>query len=296
MQTLPLVNIIGAGRVGQTLAHLLYNKKLATIQNVYCRTQAHAEAACHFIGSGQAIHDLDQTRSANIYLLTVPDAYIKTTCEKLTLSQSIRFKNSTIIHCSGALSAEETLMSAQLRGAHIASVHPILSFSSPEQAILNYPGTLCGIEGSPVATEKLTQLFSALGASPFEISSTNKSLYHAACVLSNNYTYVLSHLASQLLEHAGLATDFAKQISLTMIESALNNLQTLSPQQALTGPIARAEHSTINNHQQAIAEIKNTEVAALYQKLGEYCVNHLTSHTLDIKAELIKQLTPKKIK
>ncbi|ODN43693.1 Rossmann-like and DUF2520 domain-containing protein [Piscirickettsia litoralis] len=292
-QALPTVNIIGAGRVGQTLARLLHGKKLAVIQDIYCRTKEHARTAYQFIGSGRPVTNINQIQSADIYFLTVPDSCIKTVCEELAQNQEINFENTIVLHCSGALSAEETLASARLRGASIASAHPVLSFSSPAQAILNYQGSFCGIEGSKSATEILTPLFNLLGAVTFEISSENKSVYHAACVLSNNYAYALSHLAIQAFEQAGLKKDFAEQASLQMMQSALNNLQTLPPKQALTGPIARADHSTINKHQQALAKTENQEMAELYQKLGEYCVKYLTDHAESAKANLIDNLKSK---
>lgn len=297
MQTIPRINIIGAGRVGQTLAHLLHKKELVIIQDVYCRSDNAAQKACQFIGGGNPITAISQVKPADIHLITVPDSYIQAACEEL--AQAVDLSNAIVIHCSGALTAGEVLAAAQSQGASIASAHPVLSFAAPAQAIHHFQGVFCSIEGTQPAISTLTTLFYQLKAVPFELSSDNKPLYHAACVLSNNYAYALAHLAIQSFQHAGMNSDFAQQASVQLIQSALNNLQKLSPKQALTGPIARADTNTIQKHQHAIAAAEqndnDNDIAKLYQLLGEYCVKHLTEHSEQQQQQLIDSLKEIKV-
>ena len=78
MQTL---NIIGAGRLGQTLGRLAQQAGYG-IGSVLCRSAAAAEAACAFIGAGKPHTALHQVAPAALTLLAwlglnlkrIPDA------------------------------------------------------------------------------------------------------------------------------------------------------------------------------------------------------------------------------
>ena len=78
MQTL---NIIGAGRVGQTLARLWQQHGVLALQHVLTRSAASAQAACAFMGAGTPVTQLAQMRSADKlkarFVLIIGDDEIK---------------------------------------------------------------------------------------------------------------------------------------------------------------------------------------------------------------------------
>ena len=46
------LNVIGCGRVGQTMARLLFEKKQVNLQDLHSRHVSNAEKAAHFLGAG----------------------------------------------------------------------------------------------------------------------------------------------------------------------------------------------------------------------------------------------------
>ena len=59
MQTL---NIMGAGRVGQTLGRLWQQSGVFVIQDVLTNSAGSAQAACDFMGAGHPVKTLAQMR------------------------------------------------------------------------------------------------------------------------------------------------------------------------------------------------------------------------------------------
>jgi predicted dinucleotide-binding enzyme len=78
------LNIIGAGRVGRTLASLWEEKHTFAIGDVLDRTPHGARSAVAFIGDGRAADSLDDMKPADAWMLTPPDAAIVRCCEWAT--------------------------------------------------------------------------------------------------------------------------------------------------------------------------------------------------------------------
>ena len=70
------INIIGAGRLGKTLAALARRSGRYSVQDVMTRNMGSAAAACAFIGMGRPVTEWVDLAAADLYLLAVPDAAI----------------------------------------------------------------------------------------------------------------------------------------------------------------------------------------------------------------------------
>ena len=157
----PQINIIGAGRLGQTLAHLWRNTGQIAIQQLLTRSRQSAQQACDFIGGGQACDQLQQMQAAELWLIATPDGQIAETASALLAAKKLR-SGDTVFHCSGALSSE--LLSALTKqGAAVASVHPIHSFATPSTSTSTFSGSHCACEGDEEAIKRLQPLFSSIG-------------------------------------------------------------------------------------------------------------------------------------
>lgn len=239
------VNLIGAGRVGQTFLALFDDLEGCQVQDVLSRSFASAQKAVARIHSGRAVEHLSELRPADLWIVAVPDTQISTVASDLakTLSGSDADKP-IVFHCSGYFPADEM---APLRALNwrLASVHPVLSFADPEEAKGQFKGVLCGLEGDADAIAFLQPLLARLGAECFEIRSESKSLYHAAAVISNNFTVVLQAIAREAWEEAGVADDVILKLNAKMLDSTVKNVTALGPQQALTGPAARGDEKVV---------------------------------------------------
>src|SRR5215212_8989794 len=117
------LNVIGAGRVGRTLASLWSEKHAFLLQDVLDATPGGAKSAVAFIGGGAAVAAIDAMRAADVWMLTTPDRDIATVCELLVRSQRLR-TGDVVFHCSGSVSST-ALGAAQALGVSAASVHPL---------------------------------------------------------------------------------------------------------------------------------------------------------------------------
>ena len=68
------LNLIGAGRVGRTLATLWARHGVFEIQDVLTSSMASAQAACSAMGAGTAVATLQAMRPADVWMVAVQDA------------------------------------------------------------------------------------------------------------------------------------------------------------------------------------------------------------------------------
>jgi predicted short-subunit dehydrogenase-like oxidoreductase (DUF2520 family) len=268
------INLVGAGQVGKTLAHLFVKHQLAQIQAVFNTHSKRAESAIAWIGGGHYCATLEDLPHADITLITTPDDYIEQTCQ--ILSKSLQIKPGDIIlHCSGALSSD-ALISAKKRGCFVASIHPMRSFANLTQSAQEYPGTYCAMEGDMEALQVLEPLFKAIGSVTYPIEQSKKIVYHAGAVFASNYLVTLAKQSIDCFTSAGMEREFAKDVALTMMRSVFENIQNHSLETALTGPIKRGDINTIQKHIDHLPEAERN----VYQALG-YATLPLTCHDLE---------------
>src|ERR1035437_93519 len=96
------MTLVGAGKVGKTLARLWTVNQTFHLQDVLTRTPESAIRAVNFIGAGQAVNEYANLRPADIYLIASPDNQIRKCCEALA-GTGLLCAGSVVFHCSGAL-------------------------------------------------------------------------------------------------------------------------------------------------------------------------------------------------
>ncbi len=279
------IHIIGAGRVGKTLAKLFNINQIAAIGGIVNTSLENALEAVRFIGKGTAYETVETLPGADIYFITTYDDAIQTTCEQLAKNTAL--KNAIVVHCSGLLSSE-VLSSVKPLGCVTASIHPIKSFARPAESVNSFAGTYCAIEGDQQAVTALTPLFEAIGGKIFQVKKENKSLYHAACVMANNYLVTLHHQALQCFQTSAIEGTIAKELVSTLMMNSLTNLKKLNHHEALTGPLQRGDTQTIKLHLDSLAHLPL--IRESYLQLG-LATLPLTRHTEEKLAELQETLT-----
>lgn len=260
---LPTLNLVGAGRVGKTLGRLWQQAGVLQIQDVLTTSVASAQAAVDFIGAGRAVASPAQMRPASLWLLAVPDRQIAASAQSLA---ALRLPPALVFHASGALAATE-LAPLQAAGWHCASAHCILSFADPAQALAQFAGTACALEGDTAATQRLEPLFTAIGAQCFALASEHKLVYHAAAVWATNFLPVLQAQAEALWRHSGLPAELLPGLRERLLRHAVDNLLALGPAAALTGPAARGDTALVERQGQAIQAL-DAEAGAAYAALS----------------------------
>ena len=298
---LPTLNLIGAGRVGQTLARLWTQAGMFAVQDVLTTSRASAQAACDFIGAGSPAPSLSAMRNADVWLIATTDAQIATAAAALAAQMShARAGNKesglvpsetntpsdpgaeglrrppTTFHCSGALPAS-VLAPLGALGWQVASAHPILSFANAQAACAQFAGTPCALEGDAAARTLLQAAFTAIGAQCFEVRSQDKLLYHAAAVFATNFLPVLQSVAEDAWRATGVPEALLPHLRAFLLHNAVANITRLGPQGALTGPAARGDTAAIARQAAAVGAWDEKSGAA-YMALSDLALR-LAGHT-----------------
>lgn len=157
----------------------------------------------------------------------------------------------TWIHCSGMLSTNLA-----------ESAHPLMSFTDELYSLEKY-------EAITFITEKgrksFSELFPQLNNPNYQIESSEKTLYHAFCVLSGNFTTMIWQFFFDYLK----SKNIPKSSAYLYLETITNNMQSNSA--PLTGPIQRNDKNTIQKHLESLNDhpVKNIYIGFLkaYDKM-----------------------------
>ncbi len=260
------IAVVGPGKVGTAMAFLLKQKGHEILGFAGHNTESTHRAAEALAVSGVAEPE-ELTRAAEIILITTPDRAIEDVCKQIQEKQGFH-GGQVVIHMSGALPAE-VLSPAKEAGALILSLHPLQSFADVEQAIKNLTGSFFSIEGDEQAVPVGIGLVQNLGGRYFRIDSDKKPLYHAGAAIASNFLVATLHWAIRSFEQLGISEEEAICALWPLIQGSLNNVKSLGPARALTGPISRGDITTVNKHLEVI-RASQEENELLYRVQGAY--------------------------
>lgn len=263
---MPTLTIIGGGQVGKALGYALTQQAGFTLNGVLNRSLTSAQQACDFIGQGKAVQHYAELTTADVYLITVTDSHISHCAESLAASGVLQPGN-LVIHCSGALTVA-ALDAAQMKGADVASLHPIKSFIDPALSVATLNDTFFGLEANAEITAKITPWITAIGGHVLPIATEQKSFYHIALVIACNYLTALTEVAVQCLGKAGLSAEQSLAALKPLMSYTLENIFHHGTAAALSGPIARGDSKIVATHLHALQQ-NAPDIVTLYKALGK---------------------------
>lgn len=273
----PDVSIIGAGRLGTTLALALSGRGYAITSVVTRRRSSARKAAGLLDGDTQAlaVKQLDSLRHADLFLIATPDDQIAPVAAQLARLE-VGWK-AAALHTSGALSVD-VLAPLRDKGWRTGSIHPLVSVSDTRESVAALRGAFWGVEGDSVALRLGKAIVRDLGGKSFSIRSEDKPLYHAAAVMSAGNVVALFDVALEMLVQCGLNRKTARSILLPLIASTVRNLESKDPAEALTGTFARGDLETVKLHLAALKRSKLADANELYRLLGKRSMRLLKKH------------------
>jgi predicted short-subunit dehydrogenase-like oxidoreductase (DUF2520 family) len=226
------VAVVGAGRLGTALAAAL---RAAGVE---------VEGP---LGRGEG------PRRADAVVLCVPDAEIGTAAA--TVAGVARL----VGHTSGA-TALVAMEPAAAAGAELFGFHPLQSFAAAPapgaDPLAAFDGAGCAVAGSSAAALAFAAgLARRLGMTPFEIDDEGRAAYHAAASVASNFLVTLQAAAESIAAGAGLEPHEARALLLPLVRRTLENLAEHGPERALTGPIARGDHATVDAQRAAVEDV-----------------------------------------
>ncbi len=290
MKEIPDISIIGPGKVGTALGILAAHAGLRVVA-VGARDIAKAKEAAKKICKDA--HACSPTKAASLgklVLLTVSDDAIAQVCDELAKAGAFK-QGSAVVHCSGALESEILSSARDKCGCYIGSLHPMQTFPSVEAGVENFPGTYCFCEGDNEAVCMMEKFVAAIGGQFATIQPGIKAIYHAAGVMSCNYITALMAAAIDLAKKAGAEEQAARQSLSMLAKATIENIASVGPAEALTGPVARGEVATLKRHLEALGGCDENLIQA-YKSMGKLTIDlAIKKGTIDAsKAEELRNL------
>jgi predicted short-subunit dehydrogenase-like oxidoreductase (DUF2520 family) len=250
------VGVIGAGRVGTAVA-LLLQRAGHRIVAVSGR-EATLERAGRFLQGVPVVGPPAAAADSDVLLIAVPDDRIGPIVAELATSSAFH-AGQWVLHLSGATGLD-VLRPVTTVGARRLAVHPLQTFPDVEGALDRIPGCAAAVTADDDEGVDLGErLARDLGAEPFRLDDANRPLYHAAAVFASNYVVAASGVAERLFRAAGVPDPVAAMAPLQ--RATIDNVSRLGPEQALTGPAARGDATTIERNLSALAERAAGDVA-----------------------------------
>jgi predicted short-subunit dehydrogenase-like oxidoreductase (DUF2520 family) len=269
------IAIIGAGRLGTALGFYIASKKINNIKiaAITARTDSTLSKVKEVMGRhGRGIlftlNNNEAVREANCIFICTPDDLISKTCETIYKSIKNHKKERVVIHFSGAKSLKEIEVAAKI-GDHIASMHPLKSFASTQQAIETIENTEYGVTYTDREGREATGiLVGALKGESIFIDDDKKPVYHAAACMASNYIVTLMDCAVYMNEKIGIRSEDAIKGLTKLAEGTIKNIKNLGTKKSLTGPIARGDNRTLEEHLRLLKNIMSDKDVQIYRIMG----------------------------
>lgn len=259
------VSIIGIGRLGGALA-LALGKKNYRIENLAARNAEKAEIIKRNLGEETKIIAPDELGSiaSDVIFITTQDSEIKNVAADL--AANLKHKP-FVFHSSGSLSSE-ILENLKKIGCTIGSIHPLVSLSDPFLGSLRFADSFFCIEGEARAVEIAEKIVADLEGNPFSIATEQKTLYHASAVTACGHLVAVIDTAIEMMSKCGLSEENSQKVLLPLIKSTIENLETQTTSEALTGTFARADFGTFERHLETLEKSVSGEAVEIYLQLG----------------------------
>jgi len=270
------VGIIGAGKVGCAFALALAYKEVRVL-GAFSRSRESAEYLNKRLNlSSLKISSVrDLVNISDTLLITVPDSEIPNSVSEI-LAECDRndLEGKVFMHCSGSATSL-LLKPLEAAGAYIGTLHPAQTFPEKENSWKSMFSIYFGYEGSTEARKCAKTIVEKLGGIMLDLKAETKPLYHAAACVISNYTATLAHFAGELMEAAGINREAGMIAFSPLFSSTVKNIYDLGSVAALTGPIARGDAVTIEEHLHAIEVVRDKtrfDLSGLYKALGRETV------------------------
>ena len=199
---------------------------------------------------------------ADVVVLAVRDEAIGDVAAQIMARVDDEVTPPILLHCAGALPAEEAFSSLKRRPLGVGVVHPLRAIAGSDSDA-QLAGTVFAVEGDGPGREAALRLVERVGGAPLVLEADQLPRYHAAAALVSNHAVALVDAGVEILTSVGLERAQATRALAGLLSSTAANLSRVGLPEALTGPIARGDVAVVARHLLALRPL--AEIAALYR-------------------------------
>ena len=224
---MPSARIIGPGRAGTALALALADAGWTVDRP---------------LGRGDDV--TGAARGVDVVVVATPDSAIAEVAAAVTPGEA------AIVHLSGSRGLD-VLEPHERR----ASLHPLVSLAEGARGARLLRGAAFAVAGDAV----VERIVADLDGRAFAVEDDKRTAYHAAACIASNHLVALLGQVERVAEAAGVPLD----AYLDLARQTLDNVATLGPTKALTGPVARGDHETVRRHLGALDPLERPAYEAM---------------------------------
>ncbi len=240
----PAVAIVGAGAMARALGLRLAESGYP-VEAVVSRRRGPAQALAGLLGAHVASDRLSDIPGVPLVVLAVPDDEIADLAE--TLAGAPRaWPGAVVLHTSGALTAA-LLEPLRREGARTLSFHPLQTLTREADAE-TLSGVTVAVEGEAPGVAAGIELAVGLGMRYLVLAADAKPRYHLAASMASNLLVTLMATVQEVLASIGVDRGQALSILGPLLQGTIDNVTASSPEDALTGPVARGDLGTLRAH------------------------------------------------
>lgn len=241
------VIVIGSGNVAQHLINAFAKTSEIAVIQVYSRQK---ETITHLLDSSKITTDYTTLLEADLYIIAVSDDAIA------SVSDQLPFKNRLVVHTSGSV-ALNALEDKNRKGVF----YPLQTFTKGK-AIDFSTIPICIESENSNDFQLLDKVAKSISNAVFEVNSDQRKALHVAAVFVNNFVNHLYQIGNEICKEHQVPFENLKPL---ILETA-NKLNTLSPENAQTGPAKRNDLATIETH---LDFLSNENQATIYKTLTQ---------------------------
>jgi len=285
------VGVISAGRVGTALGVALERADHVVVACSAISEESRQRARRRLPDTlVRSAHDV--AGDAELLLLAVPDTELAGIVSGLAATGAVR-AGTIVVHTSGATGIG-VLAPLTEQGCLPLAIHPAMTFTGGDEDIDRLANSCFGITAADEIGYAIAEALTLeIGAEPFRVDESARTLYHAALCHGGNHVVTviddaLAALRAALPGRLGASEvpdpdGVAERVLGPLVRAALAN--TLRDgRAALTGPVARGDSATVARHLQALAAV-DPDLAEAYR------TNALrTAHRADAAADVLTVL------
>ena len=230
--------MIGPGRAGTTIALALVEEGW-TVTAVAGRAPdaSSTTAAAAALGSTPSLVS-DVGRGASVLIVATPDRAIEQAV--MTAHASIE-PGALIFHLAGSHGLDVfDALRAKRTDVRVAALHPLQSFPSASVGLERLQGAWAAIAGDP----QVADIAHSIGLRTLEIADADRTRYHTAAVVASNHLVALLGQVERLAKSCDVPFEAFGPLVLASVQSTFS----LGPTDALTGPVARGDLATVEQH------------------------------------------------
>lgn len=257
------VSVIGPGALGSAMIDLVSGHPGYSIHSIWGRTLPdcyRVEPSGKEQPANRKFPTLDEDLG-QLVIISVPDDQISKITNRLSQSE-INWSSRQVIHLSGSLD-HTILQPLAAGGAATGSLHPLQTFTRGDEAE-RFRGIWFTMQGSKSMFPVLRKLIEPVDGQAKVLSSSQKSAMHLAAVFASNYLVALMDVADKIADESNV--DEGLNMLQPIVQQTLKNIYSKGSKQSLSGPVARGDRSTIENHLKQLKE--NPDLFRLYCDLG----------------------------